>query len=63
MPCATPPLGDDHSMGVVAEPRRAPWDSSLIPTHSDFATNEHYKKKLLKFLAELEQDAEAELWA
>ena len=56
---ATPPLGDDHSMGVVAEPRRAPWDSSLIPTHSDFATNEHYKKELLKFLAELEQGAEA----
>jgi hypothetical protein len=54
---ATPPLGDDHSMGVRAEPRRAPWDPSLIPTHSDFATNEHYKKK---FLAEVEQDAEAE---
>ena len=54
---ATPPPGDDHSMGVVAEPRRAPWDPSLIPTHSDFATNEHYKKKLL---AEVEQDAEAE---
>jgi len=57
---ATPPLGDDHSMGVVAEPRRAPWDPLLIPTHSDFATNEHYEKKLLKYLAELEQDAEAE---
>lgn len=57
---ATPPLGDDHSMGVAAEPRRAPWDPSLIPTDSDFATDAHYKKKLLKFLAELEQDAEAE---
>jgi len=56
---ATPPLGDDHSMGVAAEPRLAPWDSSLIPTYSDFATDAHYEKKLLKFLAELEQDAEA----
>jgi len=57
---ATPPPGDDHSMGVVAEPRRAPWDSSLTPTHSDFATNKYYEKKLLKLLAEVEQDAEAE---
>ena len=32
----------------------------MIPTHSDFATDAHYKKKLLKLLAELEQDAEAE---
>jgi hypothetical protein len=57
---ATPPLGDDHSMGVRAEPRRAPWDPSLIPTYSDFATDAHYAKKLLKFLAEVGQDAAAE---
>jgi len=32
----------------------------LTPTHSDFATNKYYEKKLLKLLAEVEQDAEAE---